>query len=127
MIASLNFPALHASHSAIWFARPGEPAVRISKGDAIGRAAKALERRKAERAVILALTLTGGQPDSVEPRDVLNDIRSSGAMLNVVHVIGARPNGNRLAEKQSIREENVNRTARRENSRNLTTDFQRLG
>ncbi len=57
--------------------------------DAIGRAAKALERRKAERAVILALTLTGGQPDSVEPRDVLNDIRSSGAMLNVVHVIGA--------------------------------------
>ncbi len=57
--------------------------------DAIGRAAKALERRKAERAVILALTLAGGQPDSVEPRDVLNAIRSSGAMLNVVHVIGA--------------------------------------
>lgn len=57
--------------------------------DAIGRAAKTLERRKAERAVILALTLAGGQPDSVEPRDVLSAIRSSGAMLNVVHVIGA--------------------------------------
>lgn len=40
MIASLNFPALHASHSAIWFAHPGEPAVRISKGDAIARAAE---------------------------------------------------------------------------------------
>ena len=57
--------------------------------DAIGRAAKALEQRKAERAVILALTLAGGQPDSVEPREVLNAVRSSGAMLNVVHVIGA--------------------------------------
>ena len=40
MIASLNFPALHASHSAIWFAHPGEPAVRISKGEAISRAAE---------------------------------------------------------------------------------------
>ena len=40
MIASLNFPALHASHSAIWFAHPGEPAVRISKGEAIARAAE---------------------------------------------------------------------------------------
>jgi hypothetical protein len=57
--------------------------------DAISRAAKTLEQRKAERAVILALTLAGGQPDSVEPRDVLNALRSSGAMLNVVHVIGA--------------------------------------
>jgi hypothetical protein len=57
--------------------------------DAIGRAAKALERRNAERAIILALTLAGGQPESVEPRDVLNAVRSSGAMLNVVHVIGA--------------------------------------
>jgi hypothetical protein len=57
--------------------------------DAIGRAAKSLERRQAERAVILALTLTGGQPDSVEPRDVLNFVRSSGAMLNVVHLLGA--------------------------------------
>ena len=40
MIASLNFPALHASHSAIWFAHPGKPAVRISKGEAIARAAE---------------------------------------------------------------------------------------
>ncbi|MDM7967457.1 ATP-dependent DNA helicase [Blastomonas fulva] len=40
MTASLNFPALHASHSAIWFAAPGKPAVRISKGEAIGRAAE---------------------------------------------------------------------------------------
>ncbi|MFN3818874.1 ATP-dependent DNA helicase [Blastomonas sp.] len=40
MSASLNFPALHASHSAIWFAAPGKPATRISKGEAIGRAAE---------------------------------------------------------------------------------------
>ena len=40
MTASLNFPALHASHSAIWFAHPGKAAVRISKGEAIGRAAE---------------------------------------------------------------------------------------
>jgi len=57
--------------------------------DAILRAAKTLEKRKAERAVILALTMAGGEPESIEPRDVLNAIRSSGAMLNVVHVIGA--------------------------------------
>ena len=57
--------------------------------DAIGRAAKTLEERKAERGVILALTLTGGQPESIEPRNVLNAVRSSGAMLNVVHVLGA--------------------------------------
>jgi hypothetical protein len=57
--------------------------------DAIARAAKTLEKVKAERAVILALTLAGGQPDSIEPRDVLNAVKSSGAMLNVVHVIGA--------------------------------------
>jgi len=40
MLAFLNFPALHASHSAIWFAAPGRPATRISKGEAIGRAAE---------------------------------------------------------------------------------------
>ena len=57
--------------------------------DAISRAAKTLQQRKAERAVILALTIAGGQPQSIEPRDVLTAVRSSGAMLNVVHVIGA--------------------------------------
>lgn len=37
---SLAFPAMHASHSAIWFAQAGCEAERISKGEAIGRAAE---------------------------------------------------------------------------------------
>jgi len=57
--------------------------------DAIAHAAKALRQRKAERPIILALTVAGGQPESVEPRDVLNTLRSSGAGLNVVFVTGA--------------------------------------
>ncbi|MEZ5710216.1 MAG: ATP-dependent DNA helicase [Blastomonas sp.] len=40
MDASLAFPALHASHSAIWLAEPGETPRRIGKGEAIGRAAE---------------------------------------------------------------------------------------
>jgi hypothetical protein len=57
--------------------------------DAIARAAKALQQRGAERPIILALTVAGGQPQSVEPRDVLSTLRSSGAGLNVVFVTGA--------------------------------------
>jgi hypothetical protein len=57
--------------------------------DAILQAAKSLQQRKAERPVILALTVAGGQPQSVEPTDVLTAIRLSGAALNVVYVTGA--------------------------------------
>lgn len=57
--------------------------------DAIDRAAKALQQRKAERAVVVALTLTGGKPESIEPKNVLNSVRQTGAMLNVVYLIGA--------------------------------------
>ena len=57
--------------------------------DAIGRAAKALQQRKAERAVVVALTLTGGKPESIEPNNVLDFVRASGTMLNVVHLLGA--------------------------------------
>ena len=57
--------------------------------DAIDRAAKAFQRRKAERAIVVALTLTGGKPESIEPHDVLESVRASGTMLNVVHLIGA--------------------------------------
>jgi hypothetical protein len=57
--------------------------------DAIDRAAKALQQRKAERAVVFALTILGGRPESIEPNNVLDSVRNSGAMLNVVHVIGA--------------------------------------
>ena len=57
--------------------------------DAILQAARALQQRKAERPVILALTGLGGPPESVEPRDVLTAVRMSGAALNVVFVTGA--------------------------------------
>ena len=57
--------------------------------DAIVQAARAMQQRKAERPVIVALTLAGGQPQSVEPIDVLAAMRSSGAMLNVVFLTGA--------------------------------------
>ena len=57
--------------------------------DAIARAAKSLQQRKAERPIILALTGTGGQPQSIEPNDVLTTVRSSRAQLNVLFVTGA--------------------------------------
>ena len=57
--------------------------------DAILQAAKALRQRKAERPVILALTVTGGLPQSIEPTDVLTALRLSGASLNVVYITGA--------------------------------------
>jgi hypothetical protein len=57
--------------------------------EAIADAAKAFQQRKAERPVILALTIAGGQLHSVEPQNVLATLRSSGASLNVVFVTGA--------------------------------------
>ena len=57
--------------------------------DAVDRAAKALQQRKAERAVVVAMTLTGGKPELIEPNNVLESVRASGTMLNVVHLIGA--------------------------------------
>ena len=57
--------------------------------DAIDRTAKALQQRKAERGVIVAMTLAGGKPESIQPADVLASLRTSGTMLNVVHLLGA--------------------------------------
>jgi hypothetical protein len=57
--------------------------------DAIDGAAKALQQRKAERAIVVALTLAGGRPESIQPDNVLQAVRASGAMLNVVHLLGA--------------------------------------
>lgn len=57
--------------------------------DAIERAAKGLKQRKAERAVVIALTLTGGKPESIEPNNVLDSVFANGAMLNVVYLLGA--------------------------------------
>jgi hypothetical protein len=57
--------------------------------DAIVQASRTMQRKKAERPVILALTLAGGQPQSIEPTEVLTAVRTSGAQLNVVFLIGA--------------------------------------
>jgi hypothetical protein len=57
--------------------------------DAIDRAAKDLQQRKADRSVIVALTLSGGKPGLIEPNNVLESLRASGSMLNVVHLNGA--------------------------------------
>ena len=57
--------------------------------EAIADSAKALQQRKAERPVILALTIAGGMLHSVEPNNIMKTIRSTGAALNVVYVTGA--------------------------------------
>jgi hypothetical protein len=57
--------------------------------EAIADSAKTLQQRKAERPVILAMTISGGQLHSVEPENVLKTLRLSGAALNVVSVTGA--------------------------------------
>ena len=57
--------------------------------EAIDQAAKTLQQRKAERGVVVAMTLTGGKPESIEPNNVLASLRQGGTMLNVVHLIGA--------------------------------------
>jgi VWFA-related protein len=57
--------------------------------DAIERAAKALQQRKAERAVVIALTLVGGKPELIDPNNVLDHVRASGTILNVVYLAGA--------------------------------------
>jgi hypothetical protein len=57
--------------------------------EAIADAAKTLQQRKAERPVILAMTMAGGQLHSIEPDNVLKALRLSGAALNVVSVTGA--------------------------------------
>jgi hypothetical protein len=57
--------------------------------EAIEDTAKALRLRKAERPVILALTIAGGQLHSIQPENVLTTLRLSGASLNVVFITGA--------------------------------------
>ena len=57
--------------------------------EAINQAAKALQQRKAERAIVVALTLVGGKAESIEPDHVLASLRAGGTMLNVVHLVGA--------------------------------------
>jgi len=46
--------------------------------EAIADSAKALQQRKAERPIILALTIAGGMLHSVEPNNIMKTIRSTG-------------------------------------------------
>jgi hypothetical protein len=57
--------------------------------EAIAESARELQQRKAERPIILALTIAGGLLHSVEPNNVLRTVRASGAALNVVYITGA--------------------------------------
>jgi hypothetical protein len=57
--------------------------------EAIADSAKTLRQRKAERPVILALTVAGGGLHSVDPDNVLSTLRLSGAALNVICITGA--------------------------------------
>lgn len=57
--------------------------------EAILDSAKTLQQRKAERPVIVAMTVAGGQPHAIEPQNVLTALRSSGAGLNVISTLNA--------------------------------------
>lgn len=57
--------------------------------EAIADASKTLQSRKAERPVIVAMTMAGGQPHSIDPKNVLTTLRLSGAGLYVVSFTGA--------------------------------------
>jgi len=57
--------------------------------EAILEAAKSLQQMKAERPVIVALTIVGASPQVVDPEYVLTTLRASGASLNVVGGSGA--------------------------------------
>jgi hypothetical protein len=57
--------------------------------EAIAESAKAMQQRKVERPVILAMTIAGGQLHSVEPDNVLRILRASGAALSVLCITGA--------------------------------------
>ena len=57
--------------------------------EAIADASKTLQQRKAERPVIVAMTMAGGQPHSIDPKNVLTTLRLSGAGLYVVSFTGA--------------------------------------
>jgi len=53
--------------------------------EAVGESAKELQQRKAARPVILALSMTGETPLSDRADPALNDLKASGASLNVVY------------------------------------------
>ena len=79
--------------------------------EAIADAAKVLQQRKAERPIVVAMTIAGGILHSIEPNNVMRTIRLTGAALNVVYITGAdlgqvlgdgpRESGGRLEEAGS--------------------------
>jgi VWFA-related protein len=56
--------------------------------EAVGDAAKELQKRKTARRAIVVLTVGGEKPSSDLADDAVNALKSSGASLNVVHVSG---------------------------------------
>jgi hypothetical protein len=56
--------------------------------EAVADAAKALQKRKLERGIIVVFTSHGGQLQRTEPEPVLSGLRESGASLNVIYRTG---------------------------------------
>jgi len=56
--------------------------------EAVADAAKALQKRKLERGIIVVFTSHGGQLQQTEPEPILSGIRDSGASLNVIYRAG---------------------------------------
>lgn len=57
--------------------------------EAVNESAKELQKRKSARPVIVAFTVFGEQGSAVDPQNVLNTLRDTGAALNVMYVTGA--------------------------------------
>jgi hypothetical protein len=76
-------------------ARPGTAA---SEGtqllDGIVGASRELEKRKAKRPVIVALTVGGADATPMQPEDALNELKRSGAELYVVSVLSSQIRAN---------------------------------
>jgi len=57
--------------------------------EAVQASAKAMQQKKGERGVIIAMTLAGGSPSNLDPKNVLGALRSSGAVLHTLFTTGA--------------------------------------
>ncbi len=83
-------------------ARPGTGA---SEGtqllDGIVGAARDLEKHKAKRPVIVALTVGGADATPMQPDDALNELKRSGAALYVVSVLSSQIRANVTPTKSS--------------------------
>lgn len=57
--------------------------------EAVNESAKELQKRKAVRPLIVAFTVFGEQGNAVDPQNVLNTLRDTGASLSVMYMTGA--------------------------------------